>query len=112
MLREEAADYDVVPMPDGTQKQLNLLTGSYWTKGKYVDFHGEPVPEAGGLDGQLIEGFRDDLANEKSKDGLARDLFPLTSKEQEAYEFKLLGQELQMAATSITLPSGPKTRAK
>ena len=32
LLREETTDYDVTPMPDGTQKQLKLLTGRYWTK--------------------------------------------------------------------------------
>jgi hypothetical protein len=95
MLREETADYDVIPMPEGTQKQLKQLTGSYWTKGKYADFQGEPAPEAGSLDGQLIEQFRDDLSNDKSKDGLARHLFPLTTDEQKDYEFKLLGREVQ-----------------
>src|SRR5271167_4946008 len=34
MMREETADYDVVPLPDGTQKQLKSLTGRYWNKGK------------------------------------------------------------------------------
>jgi hypothetical protein len=110
MLREETADYDVIPMPEGTQKQLKQLTGSYWTKGKYVDFHGEPAPEAGGLDGQLIQGFRDDLANEKSKDGLARDLFPLTTDEQRDYEFKLLGQEVQDSRNVYHIAFRPKDK--
>lgn len=37
-LREESADYDVVPMPDKTEKQLKQLTGRYWHKGKYEEF--------------------------------------------------------------------------
>jgi hypothetical protein len=95
LLREETADYDVVPTPDGTQKELKLLTGRYWNKGKYETFEGEPVPEAESLDGSLIHGFREDLSNEKTKDGLAKDLFPLTGEKQKEYEFKLLGQEMQ-----------------
>src|ERR1700730_7924842 len=73
--REETADYDVVPSPDGTEKRLKLLTGRYWHKGKYEAFEGEPAPEEDGLDGDLIKNFRNDLSNEKTKDGLAKDLF-------------------------------------
>ena len=93
LLREETADYDVVPTSDGTQKELKLLTGRYWHQGKYETFQGEPVPEADSLDGGLIHGFREELSNEKSKDGLGKNLFPLTTEEQKDYEFKLLGQE-------------------
>ncbi len=94
VLREETADYEVLPTPDGTEKELKSLTGRCWSKGKYETFQGERVPEADSLDGGLIQGFRDDLLNEKTKDGLAKDLFPLTSAEQKDYEFKLLGQEV------------------
>src|ERR1035438_8444666 len=41
MMREETADYEVVALPDATTKQLKLLTGRYWEKGKYVEFQGE-----------------------------------------------------------------------
>jgi hypothetical protein len=95
LLREETADYDVVPTPDGTQKELKVLTGRYWNKGRYETFQGEPVPQADSLDGNLIHSFREDLSNEKTKDGLAKDLFPLTTEGQKDYEFKLLGQEMQ-----------------
>ncbi|MGB8582822.1 MAG: hypothetical protein WCD47_18525 [Candidatus Sulfotelmatobacter sp.] len=95
MVREETADYDVIPLPDGTQKQLKSLTGRYWSKGKYVAFQGEQVPEADSIDAVLIHSIRNDLTDDKSKDGLARHLFPLTSEEQKDYEFKLLGQEVE-----------------
>lgn len=110
LIREETADYDVVPMPDVTQKQLRQLSGRYWTKGKYVDFKGEPVPEAESLDGQLVHDFRDDLANEKSKDGLGHNLFPLTTKEQQDYEFKLLGRETQEGRSVYHIGFGPKDK--
>src|ERR1700730_7419807 len=95
LLREETADYDVVPTPDGTQKELKLLTGRYWNKSKYEAFQGEPVPDNGSLDAGLIHNFRDDLSNEKTKDGLAKNLFPLTTEGQKDYDFILLGQEMQ-----------------
>jgi hypothetical protein len=110
LLREEAADYDVVPMPDKTEKQLKALTGRYWHKGKYEEFHGEPAPDEDSLDGSLVQSFRDDLANEKTKDGLAKDLFPLTSEEQKAYNFKLLGQETENGRNIYHISFWPKDK--
>jgi hypothetical protein len=93
LVREETADYLVTPTPDGTKKQLNHIDGRYWRKGKYLEFHSEPVPEPGSLDGDLVHDFREDLSNDRSKDGLGRDLFPLTSREQKQYLFELEGEE-------------------
>ena len=76
VLREETADYHVVPKPDHTERTLEQLTGRYWHKGKYEAFSGEPVPESDSTDAELVHDFREDVTNEKSKDGLAHDLFP------------------------------------
>lgn len=110
LLREETAVYDVVPEPDKTEKKLKQLTGRYRHKGKYEEFQGEPAPEADSLDGSLVKSFRDDLANEKSKDGLGKDLFPLTSEEQKAYNFKLLGQETENGRDVYHIKFWPKDK--
>ena len=110
LLREETADYDVVPTPDGTQKELKLLTGRYWSKSKYETFQGEPVPEVESLDGSLIHDFREDLSNEKTKDGLAKDLFPLTTEGQKDYSFTLLGQEMQEGRSVYHIGFRPKDK--
>jgi hypothetical protein len=110
LLREETADYDVVPTPDGTQKELKLLTGRYWSKGKYETFQGEPIPEAESLDGSLIHDFREDLSNEKTKDGLAKDLFPLTTEGQKDDNFTLLGQEMQEGRSVYHIGFRPKDK--
>jgi hypothetical protein len=110
LLREETTDYDVVPNSDGTQKELKLLTGRYWNKGKYETFQGEPVPGADTLDGSLIHDFREDLANEKSKDGLAKDLFPLTTEGQKDYEFTLLGQAVEQGRKVYHIGFRPKDK--
>ena len=112
LLREETADYDVLPTPDGSQKELKLLTGRYWNKGAYEVFQGEPVPEAGSLDGSLIHDFREDLSNEKTKDGLAKNLFPLTTEEQKDYEFKLLGRELLGGRNVYHIGFQPKDKSE
>ena len=91
VLREETADYHVVPKPDHTERTLEQLTGRYWHKGKYEDISGEPVPEPDSTDGELIHEFREDLTNDKSKDGLAKDLFPLHQRRTKNYKFRLLG---------------------
>lgn len=110
LLREETTDYDVTPLPDGTEKKLKALNGRYLLKGKYQTFAGEPVPAPDSLDGDLIKSFRDDLSNEKSKDGLAKDLFPLTSEAQKKYKFTLLGQETQQGRNVYHIGFRPKDR--
>ena len=93
LAREETAEYLVAPTPEGTKKELKHIEGRYWHKGKFRTFQGEPVPQDGWVDSSLVQSFRDDLSNDKSKDGLGRDLFPLTSGEQKQYRFDLAGEE-------------------
>jgi hypothetical protein len=110
LMREETTDYHVLPTPEGTQKQLLLLKGRYLHAKQYVDFTGEPIPDEGSLDAGLIKGFRDDLANTHSKDGLGRDLFPLTTHQQENYQFRLIGQEVQQGRNVYHIGFGPKDK--
>jgi hypothetical protein len=93
LAREETADYLVTPTPNGTKKELKHIDGRYWHKGKYLEFHGEPVPESGSLDGSLVHDFCVDFSKDNSKDDLGRNLFPLTSEEQKDYHFELAGEE-------------------
>jgi hypothetical protein len=110
LLREETTDYRVVPTPKGTSKKLLLLKGSYLHEKKYIDFTSEPVPDPGSLDAGLIHGFRDDLANSDSKDGLGRNLFPLTTLRQEDYEFRLIGEETQQGRNVYHIGFGPEDK--
>ncbi len=93
MMRDETTDYQVTPTPDGTKKELKQVVGRAWVKDHYVEFNKDTWPHTHSLDGDLAEDLRDDLANEKSKDGLAGDLFPLTSEQQKGYRFDLEGEE-------------------
>ena len=96
LLREETTEYHVVPQADSTKKILQRFTGRYWHKGKYLDYSGEQNPDSDSLDGDVVRDLRDDLAKDDTKDSLGRNLFPLTSAEQQKYKFRLLGrQELQ-----------------
>jgi hypothetical protein len=108
--REETADYDVAPTPEGTDRKLTQLKGRYLAKDKYESFSGEPVPAEDSLDGSLIKSFRDDLANEKTKDGLAKDLFPLTTEEQNSYQFTLLGRVVEQGRDAYHIGFRPKDK--
>ncbi len=94
LAREETADYVVTPTPEGTRKELKSIRGRYWLKDRYVEFQGEPVPHRDSLDGDLIHDLRKDLANDRSKDNLGRDLFPLTGPEQKKYRFDFAGEDV------------------
>ncbi len=93
LMREETTDYHVVPQADKTQRQLEKLIGKYWKKGKYVEFSGEPVPDADSLDADLVKGMREDLIEPKTKDGFGQNQFPFSSKKLRDYSFKLVGRE-------------------
>ncbi|HKV82532.1 MAG TPA: hypothetical protein VJP02_30570 [Candidatus Sulfotelmatobacter sp.] len=110
LMREETADYNVAPTPDGTEKKLMLLTGRYWHKGRYERFTGEPTPEEDSFDSDLISDLRDDLSDDTAKDGLARRWFPLTSEEQKGYAFQLLGQEVQRGRSVYHISFQPKEK--
>ena len=93
LIRREIAVYTVTPGENSSTKTLVSIDGCHWNKGKWVEFHAEPVPLGDTIDADLIHDFRDDLLNEKSKDGIGSDLFPLTTAEQKNYRFELLGEQ-------------------
>src|SRR5262249_15524746 len=80
LMREEVADYHVVPQADNTQRELEKLTGKYWDKHKYIEFTGEPAPDADSLDASLVKSFREDLTESKSKDGFGQNQFPFSTR--------------------------------
>lgn len=109
-MRDETSDYVVTPTPDGTKKELTLIEGYYREKGGYRKFHGTPVPGIDSIDGDMVQDFRNDLMNDKSKDGLASDLFPLTEA-QKAYRFQLVGQEVVHGRPTYRVRFSPKDRS-
>lgn len=112
VMREETADYDVFPSVQGSSKRLTQLTGKFWNDKKYQTYMTEPAPDDDSIDGDLVTDFRNDLADEKnSKDGLAGHLFPLTSKQQEKYIFKLLPDQTLNGRSVYRIRFDPKERS-
>jgi hypothetical protein len=126
-MRDEVADYLITPTPNGTQRKLTAISGYYRHKGQYLEFKGEPRPDADSIDGDMLNDFRHDLmeedstdgitndlkhdsSEEHSKDGIAHDLFPLTTGEQKNYQYKLIGEETQQGRSVYHIAFGPKDR--
>jgi len=108
LAREEITDLLVTPTPAGTEKKRQSIRGRYWHKGRYLDFSGDPVPDPDTLDGGLISGFRDDLTNSESKDGIGKSLFPLTSDEQENLRFELTAKQAVAGRDAYRIRFGPR----
>lgn len=93
LAREETTDLLVTPGPKGVTKKQQAVKGRYVKKGRTVEFEGDPVPDQDGLDYSLVHSMRDELTADDSKDGLAKDLFPLTTEGQKDLAFQLTGEQ-------------------
>jgi hypothetical protein len=95
--REEFSVYNVLPTNKSTKKQLVEFKGRYESNGQIVQYgkSGEQIPNKKvDIDAGVVPGLRDGLINDKeSKDGLGKDLFPLTSGEERKYQYELKGEE-------------------
>jgi hypothetical protein len=103
----------VSPQQKESQQQLLTLDGRLWHKGRYVHYTTLQEQDAAesrdgdqksrkvktekedldGLDIDLVENLRSNLADDKSKDGLGKGLFPLTTQQQSQYLFTLQGRQ-------------------
>ncbi len=91
LTREEHREYSVTPTPSGSQRKLTHFEGRYAHKGKLVSYD-KPGYEYKGIDidGAVVDGLAGDTAgDEDSRDGISKDLFPLTTFEQQRYAFHL-----------------------
>ncbi len=93
--REESYEYGVTPSARGTEKERTNFLGKYVYKGELANYY-DPEWRAGtvDIDGDLITDLAADLTgDEDAKDGIARDLFPLTLQRQKHLLFELAGRE-------------------
>jgi len=95
LAREEHREYDVTPGDQGVHRELVRFDGRYEFKGSFIPYDrpGYTYKDMD-IDGELIDDLSNDLTGDRhSRDGLACDLFPLTTGEQSKYTFKLLGRQ-------------------
>jgi hypothetical protein len=118
---EEITDYRVTPEENGSHQQLLKLDGRMLQHHQYVHYtalldknhnsgssvevkkddstadgdHNDLSVTVGGdsADREIVENMRQNLTQDKSKDGLSAHLFPLTTDDQKDYTFRMLGRE-------------------
>jgi hypothetical protein len=114
--REEYCTYNVAPAEKTTGKELVQFKGRYENKGRIIEYHkpGEHIPDKNlDIDADLVPDLRDGLINDKeSRDGLAKDLFPLTSAEEEKYQYELEGEETYKGRQVYRIKFQPKKGLK
>jgi hypothetical protein len=95
LAREHYYEYKVLPTEDGVEKERLVFRGKYEKDGKYFDYD-DPDFEYKDIDidGEILDEIAQDLTQDKeSKDGVNKDLFPLTRERQQKYDFRLAGKE-------------------
>jgi hypothetical protein len=90
---EEVVEYTITPAAKGVARKETAFHGRYLKKGHYEELTTEPKNEDG-IDPSLAGSFRDSFFDKKSKDGLGKNLFPLTSEQQKDLQFELAGEEI------------------
>lgn len=112
--RDEHREYVVTPTEKETAKECVYFLGWYEKGGELYPYDDPEFRHKKlDLDGELIESLTDDLVNDKgSRDGLSKDLFPLTRKEQRNYDFELAGTRKVQGVDAIVIKFQPKQRPK
>ena len=128
VLCEEISDARIVPSAAGSQVVLLKLDGRYLRKRQYVTYSALPPPAGAsdrerpaganvtvdtaedGLDRSLVESLRASLTSDDTRDGLAARLFPLTSRVQAEYVFRLIGQERMNGRNVFHIAFRPKDK--
>jgi hypothetical protein len=95
LAREETRDYTVTPSEKGLERKLIRVAGSIGDGKKAVTYDSADFRHSNlDIDGEIIQGIADDFGHDqKSKDGVDHDLFPLRSDMLSRYVFKLSGTE-------------------
>ena len=91
--REEKRTYTVTPKAKGFERKLEKFEGWYERKGQRIPYD-EPGFEYKtiDIDANLLDELIDDwTGNEDSRDGVSKDLFPLTREQQRNYAFQAKG---------------------
>lgn len=110
LAREEKRRYTVAPTATSTEKKLDFFEGQYMKGGKLIPYADPKFRYKDmDIDGDLVGSMTDNMINGKeSRDGIPKDLFPLTAPEQEHYTYRLAGTQKVNGVEAIRLQFEPK----
>ena len=110
LCREERSEFLVTSCAKGFEKKLTRFAGKYAGKEGLVGYDHPHFKYKGlDLDGDLVSELADGFTNDpKSRDGIGKDLFPLTPDEQKKYAFNLDGKETLHGRDVFRLSFCPK----
>jgi hypothetical protein len=112
LAREEDREYTVTPEPDGVRREMVHFAGKYGLDGKEIAFS-EPGEhyQHNDIDADLTKSLANNFgSDEKSRDGINQDLFPLTARKQKNYVFKLGGLEKYHGREVFRITFEPRVR--
>lgn len=114
LAREHDYVYNVLPKPDSFERELLSFQGKYEKDGKYITYDNPDYSYKDiDIDGELLDELVQDWTSDKeSKDGVSKDLFPLTSEKIRQFEFTLLGTENYDGRDVYRIKFQPKKREK
>ena len=132
LMCEEVTDSRVLPQASASERGLLHFEGRFWRDKRYV-LYGQPLsrkhessetektaaphadPEIEIIDDDqqaadvgLVESLRSSLMDRDSKDGFAAGLFPLSTKAQDSYDYRLLGRERMNGRDTFHLSFTPR----
>lgn len=112
LAREEYSEFTVTPTARGTTKERTLFRGKYKDGRKEVAFDTPGFEHRSvDIDAGLAKEMEESLTNDrKSRDGIEHDLFPLTSRQQRKYVFKLEGREDYRGTPVYRITFSPRKR--
>lgn len=95
LARENYYEFQVLPKENGVEKERTVFRGKYEKGGKLFEYDNPDFEYKDiDIDGDILHDIASDLTSDKeSKDGVHKDLFPLTRERQAKYDFKLGGKE-------------------
>ncbi len=114
LAREEDREYSVTPQPVGVKREMVHFTGKYGLNGKEIPF-AEPGAKYkdNDVDANIAKNLADDFGNdEKSRDGVNQDLFPLAGIKLKRYTFRLTGQEHYHGHDVFRIAFEPRAKGK
>lgn len=107
---EQETDYVISPEANRSERKWIATRGRYRVKNELVSFHQDPENDKATLDSGIVESFRDDLTKDNTRDGLAKDLFPLTTEGQSSLDFELTGTRTIQGRPAFLVTFRPKDR--